>query len=271
MNNNYYMIESIIKYLDNNFKHQPDLEELANHFEMSPFYLQKIFTDWVGISPKKFVQYITTNYLKSQIYNAKSLDEISFNAGLSSQSRVYDLFINFEGVTPNEYKTFGENLEIEYGFHETLFGLCLIATTTRGICYLAFVDNNHDEKLSELKKLWNKSKIIRNQDKTFEIIESIFNKNQKVKLFLKGTSFQLKVWEALLKIPEGKLSTYQGIAEKIDNPKASRAVGSAIGANNIAYLIPCHRVIRKEGIIGEYRWGSPRKKALIGFEMKSSN
>lgn len=265
---NYYKIEEIIKYISNNFKNKVDLDLLAKEFNLSSFYLQKLFIDWVGISPKKFVQYLNLNYLKEKIYDNKSLEQISFEAGLSSQSRIYDLFINFESMTPNEYKNFGQNIKIEYGVHETIFGHALIATTNKGLCNLSFIDyENKDIEINNLKKQWFKSHIEENLLSTKELVNEIFIDNKKVKLFLKGSQFQLKVWEALLKIPEGNLTTYENIAEMIGKPKACRAVGNAIGSNNISYLIPCHRVIRKEINIGNYRWGIDRKKMLIGYEM----
>lgn len=267
-NDNYYKIEEIIKYISKNFQNKIDLDLLSKEFNYSPYYLQKLFTDWVGISPKKFIQYLNLNYLKEKIYDDKNLDQISFESGLSSQSRIYDLFINFESMTPNEYKNFGQNIKIDYGIHKTPFGYALIAVTDRGLCNLSFIDiNNKEHEINNLKKQWFKSNIQENLKITEEINKQIFKDNKKVKLFLKGSQFQLKVWEALLKIPEGNLTTYQSIAKMIDKPKSCRAVGNAVGANNISYLIPCHRVIRKEINIGNYRWGIERKKILISYEM----
>lgn len=191
-NENYYKVESIIKYLSDNFKTQPELDELAEKFDTSSFHLQKTFTEWVGISPKKFLQYLTTNYLKSKIYDSKSIDATSDSAGLSSQSRVYDLFTKFEGMTPNEYKKSGENIQIEYGFYPTIFGECLIGLTERGICHLSFTDDNAKDNINQLKLKWSKSKITENQEKINNIAQDIFKNNQTIKLFLKGTNFQIK-------------------------------------------------------------------------------
>lgn len=267
--NHYYKVEEIIKYISENHIENPTLDDLSKKFNYDSFYLQKLFTEWVGISPKKFIQYLNLNYLKTKIFESPNLDSLSSEVGLSSQSRVYDLFVNFEAVTPNEYKTNGQNIKIEYGIHDTLFGKALIAVSERGITNLSFLndDKNIKNEISELHKMWFKSEIVENRSKTEKYIQEIFKNNTNTKLFLKGTQFQLKVWDALLKIPEGNLTTYEEIAKMVGNPKACRAVGSAVGSNNISYLIPCHRVIRKEISIGNYRWGSDRKKLMICYEM----
>lgn len=268
---NYLRIEKAINFISNNIKSQPTLDEVAFHVNLSPFHFQKLFTEWVGVSPKKFLQYLNTSYLKKTIHQTNNLIEAAEIAGLSSQSRVYDLFTGIEAVTPNEYKTGGKGLNIFYGYHQTPFGECFLATTERGICAMAFITNvSKENDLRVFKNKWHFASLNENSDKGQEIINSIFydafNPTQKFHLLVQGTNFQIKVWEALLKIPQGGLITYQSIAHQIKNPKAVRAVGTAVGENPIAYLIPCHRVIRKQGIIGEYRWGSDRKKILIGWE-----
>lgn len=272
---NYYRIEKAIKYISDNVLTQPSLDEVASFLGLSPFHFQRLFTDWVGISPKKFLEYLTLEFIKGKIFQAQSIDEVSQISGLSSQSRVYDLFTKIEAVTPNEYKLYGKNIEIFYGIHNTIFGLCLIALTERGICGLYFCDENEVAKnLAELKYKWSQSKITQDNFKTEKVIAKIFSKDikdKKLTLLLKGTNFQIKVWEALLKIPEGSLVTYQTIANEIKQPKAVRAVGTAIGSNSIAYLIPCHRVLRKEAKIDNYRWGTTRKKIIIGYEMQKMN
>ncbi len=247
---NYEKIARAIEFITQNLKNQPSLFEIADEVNTSQFHLQRLFSEWAGVSPKKFLQYITADYLKGKIKESTNLVELAEAAGLSSQSRVYDLFTGIEAVTPQEFKTAGRGLHIEYGFHETPFGECFIAITERGICAMAFVDEgSRNEQLILLAKKWH-----------FALIR------EKLPLLVQGTNFQIKVWEALLTIPQGAVTTYQQIAESIGNPKAVRAVGTAVGDNPIAYLIPCHRVIRKEGILGEYRWGSTRKKALVGWE-----
>jgi AraC family transcriptional regulator of adaptative response/methylated-DNA-[protein]-cysteine methyltransferase len=267
---NYQRIAKAIQYLDENFTKQPDLDTLADELAMSPFHFQRLFSEWVGISPKRFLQYLTTDFLKTRLQATQNLIEAAETAGLSSQSRVYDLFVNLEAVTPQEYKTHGAGLVIEYGFHETLFGNCLIGVTDRGICHFTFIDGDPETNLQRLQADWKNAEIRQNQYSTAEIAGRIFQKNgSKLNLLVRGTNFQVKVWEALLRIPEGYVASYQTIARLIDQPKALQAVGSAVGANPVGFLIPCHRVIRKEGIVGEYHWGSVRKKALLGWEMRS--
>jgi len=268
---NYDKIAKAIEYIVANAKEQPTLNEVADEVSISQFHFQRMFSEWAGVSPKRFLQYITAGYLKDRIRDSNNLAELAESAGLSSQSRVYDHFISIEGVTPQEYKSAGKGLVISYGFHETPFGDCFIAATERGICAMAFVDEaTRDFQLIELARKWHYATIRPDQQLTAGFAQRIFNPAQqslgKLPLLVQGTNFQLKVWEALLSIPQGAVTTYQQIAKRIGHPKAVRAVGSAVGDNPIAYLIPCHRVIRKEGILGEYRWGSLRKKALIGWE-----
>jgi AraC family transcriptional regulator of adaptative response/methylated-DNA-[protein]-cysteine methyltransferase len=268
---NYSRIEKAIKYLNTHFKKQPSLTEIASHVNMSEFHFQRIFTEWAGISPKKFLQYLTIEELKKEIKKAPNLTDAAERVGLSAQSRVYDLFINIEAITPQEYKLQAAGIHISYGFHPTPFGECCIAITAKGICSLYFVDNNHTEIFDELHKQWPKASLMNDQESTRHFVRKIFydRDKQKLNLFLKGTKFQIKVWEALLKIPNGSLSTYQHIALTIDS-RAVRAVGSAIANNPIAYLIPCHRVIRSEGVIGQYHWRPERKVAIIGWEKAKS-
>lgn len=271
MNTNYEIIANSIEYIAMNFKNQPDLDEVARNINLSPFHFQRIFSDWVGISPKRFLQYITADFLKHKLFETENLMVAAEIAGFSAQSRVYDLFVSLEAVTPHQYKTNGEGLKIHYGFHKTPFGDCFVASTEKGICGLSFFENEKEENcLNFFRSNWQNATLYYNPVKTGEIIKNIFNtsvKDKKLHLIVKGTNFQIKVWEALLKIPFGNVITYQKIAEYIGLPKAYRAVGSAVGDNPVAYLIPCHRVIRKNGIIGEYRWGTSRKKAILGWEM----
>ncbi|NIJ54184.1 bifunctional helix-turn-helix domain-containing protein/methylated-DNA--[protein]-cysteine S-methyltransferase [Dyadobacter arcticus] len=268
---NYGKIAKAIEFIVANAKEQPSLVEVAEEVSISQFHFQRVFTEWAGVSPKKFLQYITAGYLKEKIKESSNLVELAELAGLSSQSRVYDHFTSIEAVTPQEFKSSGKGLDINYGIHDTPFGGCFIAVTERGICAMAFIDeDSKDEQLIQLAKKWHYANIAPNQAATKIYIGRIFqpaeNSLEKLPLLVQGTNFQLKVWEALLNIPKGAVTTYQQIARSIGNPGAVRAVGSAVGDNPIAYLIPCHRVIRKEGVLGEYRWGSLRKKALIGWE-----
>lgn len=275
LNINYQRIEQAIKFLEENFQRQPELDEVAEKVHLSPFHFQRIFTEWAGISPKRFLQFLTVDFLKDKLSESKNLIDAAESAGLSSQSRVYDLFTTLEAVTPQEYKLAGSGIKIEYGFHETPFGHCLIGITDRGVCWLSFVGSEENPKaeVEKMKAHWHNSVFHQNQELTSGFVSKIFRSNQaqeKLHVFVKGTNFQVKVWEALLRLPMGSVTTYQGIAEQIQNPKAMQAVGFAVGSNHIAYLIPCHRVIRKDGILGEYRWESSRKKSIIGWEMARS-
>lgn len=268
---NYYRIEKAIKYLEEHFLEQPNLDDLADKLGLSPFHFQRMFTEFSGISPKRFLQYLTSGYLKDKLSETQNLIHAAEEAGLSSQSRVYDLFVTLEGVTPQEYKSKGSGLEINYGFHATPFGRCLIGVTSRGVCWLSFINDNNDaSELANLQSHWEKSVLKEDEQATALYIDKIFSNakgiDSKLNVLVKGTNFQLKVWNALLNLHSGELVTYQHIANRIGNPKALQAVGSAVGANSLAYLIPCHRVIRKEGRLGEYRWGSSRKKVLIAYE-----
>lgn len=268
---NYDKIAKAIEFITVNAKSQPSLFEMAEEVSTSQFHFQRLFTEWAGVSPKKFLQYITADYLKGKIKESSNLAELAESAGLSSQSRVYDLFTGIEAVTPQEFKTSGKGLSITYGFHQTPFGECFVAVTERGICAMAFVDEiSRDQQLILLAKKWHFASIRQDQIITENYINRIFQPHlsalEKLPLLVQGTNFQLKVWEALLAIPQGSVTTYKQIADSIGHPKAVRAVGTAVGDNPVAYLIPCHRVIRKEGILGEYHWGVTRKKALVGWE-----
>lgn len=275
-NINYQRIEQAIKYLEDNFQRQPELDEVAEKVHLSPFHFQRIFTDWAGISPKRFLQFLTVDFLKSKLQESRNIVEAAECAGLSSQSRVYDLFTTLEAVTPQEYKLKGSGIQVEYGFHETPFGTCLLGITQRGICWLSFVKTDSDlrTELENMKEHWHNSVFHLNQELTSVFVQQIFSETpsgKKLHLLVKGTNFQVKVWEALLRLPMGSVTTYQGIAQQIQNPKAMQAVGSAVGSNHIAYLIPCHRVIRKDGVLGEYRWSASRKKSIIGWEMAKAS
>lgn len=267
----YHRIEQAIQYLQENFHSQPDLDEVAAKVHLSAYHFQRMFTEWAGISPKRFLQYLTTGYLKERLEASRTIDEAAADAGLSSQSRVYDLFTTLEAVTPHEYRQHGSGLRIDYGFHPTPFGECLIGVTARGVCWLSFVGADQDGRyaLEEMKRTWYNSVFHPDQELTRTFVESVFHPRggEKLHLLVKGTNFQVKVWEALLRIPAGHLTTYQEIASGIRHPRAQQAVGSAVGSNHIAYLIPCHRVIRKDGILGEYRWSGARKKSIIGWEL----
>ncbi|MBK8494840.1 MAG: methylated-DNA--[protein]-cysteine S-methyltransferase [Chitinophagaceae bacterium] len=265
----YEKIEKAIVYLKQNFKDQPNLDKVARQVYVSPFHFQRLFTNWAGISPKKFLQFISVEYAKGLLKNDLSLADVSFETGLSGTGRLHDLFINIEGMTPGEYKQGGETLRINYSFAETPFGNIIIASTAKGICKLAFVED--DKKgIAGLQEFFPNATLIQKTDMIQQDALRFFTGDwsdlKKVKLHLKGTAFQLKVWQSLLHIPFGNLSTYANIAAGIESPGAARAVGTAIGNNPVAFLIPCHRVIKSTGIIGDYHWGANRKTAMLGWE-----
>ena len=269
-NINYNRIAEAIEYIKTNFKEQPNLDEVAQKIHLSPFHFQRVFTEWAGTSPKKFLQYISVEHAKTLLKeNQSTLFETAYETGLSGTSRLHDLFINIEGMTPAEYKNGGKNLFINYSFAESPFGNLIVASTTKGICYMAFNDDE-GRTLNDLKAKFPNASFTRKldlmQQNALFIFQHDWRKLPAIKLHLKGTDFQLKVWETLLKIPMGQLSTYGSIAEKIEKPGASRAVGTAIGSNPVAFLIPCHRVIQSTGIFGGYMWGNTRKTAMIGWE-----
>jgi AraC family transcriptional regulator of adaptative response/methylated-DNA-[protein]-cysteine methyltransferase len=268
----YERIEKAIVFLKQNFKQQPDLDEVAKQVHLSPFHFQRLFKEWAGVSPKKFVQFLSVEYAKDLLKQNLSLLDTSFETGLSGTGRLHDLFINVEGMTPGEYKNGGQDLQIQYSFAETIFGDVIIASTPKGICYLSFVSNEQKET-ENLFKLFPNANFVQKTDLIQQNAMKFFRADwkdlQKIKLHLKGTPFQLKVWQSLLKIPLGNVSTYTAIANSIQNPGAMRAVGTAIGSNPVAFLIPCHRVIKSSGIVGEYHWGSNRKTAILGWEASS--
>ncbi|UKB82959.1 methylated-DNA--[protein]-cysteine S-methyltransferase [Chryseobacterium sp. MEBOG06] len=266
----YNRIAKAIEYIQSNFRLQPSLEEVAENIHLSPAHFQKIFTEWAGTSPKKFLQFISLEHAKNLLKEEKaSIFDTAYETGLSSTSRLHDMFVKIEGMSPAEYKNGGKSLVINYSFSESPFGNILVASTEKGICHMAF-ENDKETALGELEKKFPNASFIEKQDALQKNALSIFDKDwtklNTIKLHLKGTDFQLKVWESLLTIPMGKLSTYGNLAEKIGNPKASRAVGTAIGSNPVAFLIPCHRVIQSTGHLGGYRWGIDRKQLMMGWE-----
>ncbi len=262
-------IRKAIEYIQCNFKDQPNLDEIAAYLHLSPAHFQRLFTEWAGTSPKKFLQYISLTHAKNILKQERSVFDATFETGLSSTSRLHELFVQIEGMTPAEYKNGGEHLSIHYQFVDTPFGQVLIASTNKGICKMSFIDNS-TEALNALVAQFPNANFVQQSDELQQHALAIFSSKTldlpKIKLHLKATDFQLKVWECLLKIPMGQLSTYGALAENIGHPKASRAVGTAIGNNPVAFLIPCHRVIQATGVLGEYHWGKARKTAIIGWE-----
>ena len=269
-NINFKRIAEAIDYIKANFKSQPNLDEVAKNIHLSPAHFQRLFTEWAGTSPKKFLQYISIEHAKKMLQQDQvSLFDAAFETGLSSTSRLHDLFVNIEGMTPAEYKNGGKSLHILYSFAESAFGPLIVASTSKGVCYMAFEDNEEKALKDLVAKFPNavfERKLDLLQQNALFIFQDDWSKLSQVKLHLKGTAFQLKVWESLLKIPMGKLSTYGSLAAAMGSPNASRAVGTAIGSNPVAFLIPCHRVIQSTGTFGGYMWGPTRKAAIIGWE-----
>ena len=267
----YLRIEQAITYLEHHYKDQPSLEEVAANIGLSEYHFQRLFTRWAGVSPKRFLQFLTKEGAKELLNRSENLLDTTFEVGLSSLGRLHDLFVTTEAVTPGEYKSRGEGVTIRYGIHLTPFGKCLIGLTERGICHLGFVQSSEGDAIDNLMTDWKEARMIEDYRSTASLVGPIFDLryNTRIKpltLHLRGTNFQLKVWEALLAIPTGSVTTYEGIASRIGKPNAARAVGTAVGHNPVAVLIPCHRVIRKAGEFGNYRYGEFRKKALLVYE-----
>jgi len=276
LSQHYKLIELAIQYIEANIQRQPELDEIASAIGLSEYHFQRLFTRWAGISPKRFMQFLTKEHAKELLACSENLLDTTHQVGLSSLGRLHDLFVNTEAVTPGEYKSHGTGLTIRYGLHLTPFGKCLIASTERGICYLSFVQTSEGSAIDTLVADWKQAKMIEDYNTTAPLIARIFpnpeigtafdQADQRLSLHLCGTNFQIKVWEALLNISTGSVTTYEHIAAQIGNPNAVRAVGTAVGHNPIAVLVPCHRVIRKSGEFGNYRYGAARKMALLARE-----
>jgi AraC family transcriptional regulator of adaptative response/methylated-DNA-[protein]-cysteine methyltransferase len=268
----YNRIAQAIAFMRQHYLSQPDLATVAQHIGLSQYHFQRLFTRWAGISPKRFLQYLTIEYAKSKINQTQSLLDLTLDVGLSSPGRLHDLFINLEAMSPGEFKAGGAGSQIHYGIHNTPFGKALIATTTRGICNLHFLDGADPLTAEQtLQRSWSNAEIIHDVKATQPLHDVIFDSSiskdqESLTLLVKGTNFQIQVWRALLKVPFGGMTTYQSVAEMIGRPTATRAVGTAVGNNPIGYLIPCHRVIRASGELGGYRWGLERKTAILGWE-----
>ncbi|MCL4266812.1 MAG: methylated-DNA--[protein]-cysteine S-methyltransferase [Anaerolineae bacterium] len=270
----YALVEKAIHYLEENYQNQPALADIAAHVGLSEYHFQRLFSRWAGISPKRFGQYLTMQHAKQVLAESQNILEAAFATGLSGPGRLHDLFVTHEAVTPGEYKARGAGLTIRYGFHPTPFGEALLAETERGICGLSFVTgglpgNGRAAAYADLAHAWPQAMLVEDEGGTQTAVTQIFSpadRQAPLPLYLKGTNFQIQVWMALLRVPTGALVTYGTLARAAGQDKAVRAVGTAVGHNPIAYLIPCHRVIQKSGNLGGYHWGATRKKALIGWE-----
>ena len=266
----YEIVARAIEFIRSQAHNQPTLDEISNYCGLSEFHLQRVFSEWAGVSPKRFLQYVTKEYAKQALRNSGDILSITLDAGLSSTGRLHDLMVSCEAMSPGEINSMGAGLEIGFGNAPTPFGDTFIAWTKRGICHLGFVDNDATENaLASLRQDWSGATFIHDPQRALLIAAKVFNaapSTQPLYLLLRGTNFQIKVWEALISVPPGKVVSYTQLAKYAGAPKACRSVGTAIGKNNIALLIPCHRVIRETGEIGGYRWGADRKVALLARE-----
>ncbi len=264
----YRRIERAIRYLDAHVVDQPSLEDVAGEIGLSPFHAQRLFTRWAGISPKRFLGLLTVGHAKAALQAGESVLDATFEVGLSGPSRLHDLFVGYEAMTPGEYKQQGDGLIIRYGIHPTPFGDALLLTTERGIAGLSFVDGDPEAAVEDARSAWPLSRLVEDRPATKVVIERLFEGagDASARLLLRGTNFQVKVWSALLRVPPGRVVSYLDLASAIGQPRAVRAVGNALAHNPLGYLVPCHRVIRATGALGDYRWGQVRRRALLAWE-----
>jgi AraC family transcriptional regulator of adaptative response/methylated-DNA-[protein]-cysteine methyltransferase len=276
----YECIAKAIAFMRQHHRSQPDLKTIAQQVHLSEYHFQRLFTTWAGISPKRFSQYLSLEYAKAKITETRNLLDLSLETGLSSPGRLHDLFVTLEAMSPGEFKAGGAGLQIAYGIHDTPFGPCVVATTLRGICNLHFLDCSLDRPNPELaqdwlRQQWSQAELVQDQAKTGEVCDRLFQPltthanslvSHPLVVHVKGTNFQIQVWRALLQIPWGGLTTYQELGKSLGRPTAARAIGNAVGRNPVAYLIPCHRVIRASGELGGYRWGLERKTTILAWE-----
>lgn len=266
----YDRIGEAIRFLETHFRDQPSLEELAEHLGLSPFHVQKLFSRWAGLSPKKFLQLVTHSEARALLGEAETILDTAYDVGLSGPGRLHDLFVNVEAMSPGEVKALGAGLVLTYGFHPSPFGEALYVMAPRGLAGIAFADDKEftrADALGDMKSRWPEASFVEDASASAGVAKSVFNPGtEDINVCLMGTPFQLQVWKALLAIPAGAATTYGDIAQHIDKPKAARAVGTAVGRNPISFLIPCHRVLRKSGALGGYHWGLTRKRAILVWE-----
>jgi AraC family transcriptional regulator of adaptative response/methylated-DNA-[protein]-cysteine methyltransferase len=270
MKSDYQRIAQAIDFINANAKQQPSLEEIAGHLHLSLFHFQRLFSQWAGVTPKKYLQILTVDRAKQLLAQSKSLLDVSDSVGLSSSSRLHDHFVQLEAASPGEYKAGGADMEIQYSVADSPFGDVFIAVTPRGICKLSFMSNNIDQHIADLHGQWPNARLIKQISETTKIVEALFageqNINEPLSLYVRGTNFQVNVWRALLQIEPGCINSYGQVATAVGRPKASRAVGTAIGSNPVGFFIPCHRVLQQNGKIGGYLWGETRKHAIHAWE-----
>lgn len=274
--NDYERIARVIRYLDERHTDQPNLATLARHVGLSRHHFHRLFMSWAGISPKDFLQCLTLIHAKGLLQNGKSVLDASLDSGLSSPSRLHDLCVTLEAASPGEVKSGGEGWTIVVGFADSPFGKCLIGKSPRGVCHISFVESNQeDAALAEAQTCWPRARLHQDDTVVKQLANRIFHQaaikdsSTPLRAFVRGTQFQVRVWRALLKVQHGTLVSYGGLATILNQPSAARAVGAAVGQNPLAYLIPCHRVIRETGALGDYRWGEVRKQAILAWENSS--
>ena len=272
--NDYERVASVIRFLDRHHTEQPDLASLASAARLSPFHFHRLFSNWAGVTPKDFLQCLTLEHVKQLLRDGGNVFDAALDAGLSGPGRLHDLCVTLEAASPGEMKSGGAGLEIDFGFTKTPFGDALIGETKRGVCHLSFVDKDGRAAARDLlASQWPNATLRRNDARIATVASKIFNRNpverskRTLRAFVRGTEFQLRVWRALLQVPAGSITTYGRLAEAIGQSQAARAVGSAVGANPVAFIIPCHRVIRETGALGHYHWDPIRKRAIVGWEL----
>lgn len=266
----YARIEKAIRYIDENFQRQPSLDEVARHVGLSDFHFQRLFSRWAGVSPKRFLQFVTARHARDLLGSRRSVLDAAYEAGLSGPGRLHDLLISVDAMTPGEVKRRGAGMRVRYGFHDSPFGECILASTERGLCGLEFLgEDGRAGAFDSVRSRWPAASFVADAQASAELAARVFDAGPggaPLPLHLRGTNFQIKVWEALLRIPAGEVTTYGDIAGRVCSTRAARAVGAAIGRNPIAFVVPCHRVIRTTGAFGDYHWGPERKRAMLAWE-----
>lgn len=271
--NDYARVQQAIRYISNRWRDQPDLEAVARHVGLSAAHFQRLFMRWAGLSPKEFVQTLTLDRAREMLEGSASVPDTAYEVGLSGAGRLHDLFVNYEAMSPGEYKRRGAGLEMFWGVHDSPFGRALIMATERGVSGLAFADDDDDEAqmFEDLARRWPAATFLQAPERTLPYVGRIFSperwrRSDPLRIVLIGTDFELRVWDALLKLQPCQATTYSDLASRVCSAQAARAVGSAVGRNPISFVVPCHRVLRKDGGLGGYHWGITRKQAIIGWE-----